>query len=82
MKKQSGQMSLEMVLIMIVFAAAVLYISNTMRKGQYLQNLVQGPWSYLAGMIENGNWAPVSEARSNHPNQSQRFVSYKGDAVL
>lgn len=79
MKKNSGQMTVEAVVILSVLASVTFAGSRALRSKQILSSLVQEPWSYVAGMIENGYWAPPERGRGKHPNHITRHGSPQGD---
>lgn len=78
--RNSGQITVEAVLILSLFASIIFAGSRALRDGQILSSLVESPWSYVAGMIENGIWAPVELGRGQHPNHITRHGSPSGDA--
>ena len=77
--RQSGQITVEAVLILTLLFSTVFAGTRLIRDQQLLSRLVQGPWLYLAGMIENGYWAPAEMGRAKHPNHASRHGSPEGD---
>ena len=78
MKNQKGQMTLEAVLIVTFLVTLTVFISNQIQSRQFLQSLVERPWTFLQGMIENGVWAPTQESKQLHPNDLLGHGSPRG----
>ena len=75
-RNQSGQMTVEMVLITVALFGIVQLVSNTFNGEQYVRELVQSPWTRsISGMIENGVWGSPRETRAFHPNNKRRHAS-------
>lgn len=74
-----GQMTIEMLLIMAIFLSASILLTQQARSRGMLAGLVEGPWSRVQGMIENGVWKPVAESKDVHPNGFGRHISVDGD---
>lgn len=74
-----GQITVEAVLILSIFISVAMAGTQLMRDQQFLTRLVEGPWQYMSGMIENGYWAPPQLGRTKHPNQANRHGSPEGD---
>lgn len=73
LKSESGQMTVEMVLLAIVALTFALVTSNFFRQQKVLATLVSGPWSHLKTMNEYGVWAKSpQQAVSMHPNAQDR----------
>lgn len=79
-KHNSGQLTLEAVLILTIFVSVILAGSRTLRDKKILSSLVESPWAYVSGMIENGMWMPPAQGRAKHPNHITRHGSPRGDA--
>lgn len=79
-KKNAGQITIEAVLILTIFVSLMYTVSRVMQDGQILSKLVERPWGYVSGMIENSIWAPPAAGKTNHPNQISRHGSPQGDA--
>lgn len=75
LRNEKGQMIIEMVLMMTVLLGAATFISSQFRETNFIAQLVSGPWKNLAGMIQNGVWAPPSEGMTKHPTYSNRLNS-------
>lgn len=71
-----GQFVIEAVLLMTVTMAIVMWSSKKLREDRFIANLIGGPWEKVSGMIEAGVWEPPSKARSLHPNQKQRSITF------
>jgi hypothetical protein len=78
MSHQSGQLTVEAVLILTIVASVMFAGSRALRDNNILSSLVENPWSYVAGMIENGIWSPPERGRSQHPNHITRHGSPQG----
>ena len=79
---QSGQMLVEMLLLMTVLFGLTFAISAYFKNDEVFSKLISGPWQNLSGMIQNGVWAPPATAMKNHPNHHSRHVSVKGMSAL
>ena len=79
MKNNSGQLTVEAVVILSVLVSVMFAGSRALREKRILASLVQQPWSYVAGMIENGMWQPTAQGRNKHPNHITRHGSPQGD---
>lgn len=80
-KNESGQMTLEMVLVAIMFISGALFVGNYMNQAKFMQAFTQGPWELLQGMTQSGVWAPPVRARENHPNMFKRVGTVDADKV-
>ena len=74
-------MTIEAVLILTLMVSLIFAITRTIKQKQYLTKLVEKPWSYIAGMVENAYWSPVDDGRRYHPNQISRHGSPEGDLL-
>ena len=77
---QSGQMTVEAILIITLLLSITMATTKMIQDEGYLARLVEGPWQHLAGMMENGIWAPPEAGRADHPNHLLRHGSPQGDA--
>lgn len=75
---QSGQMIVEYVLLTVIVVGVALFISTQFRDNELLGEIVEKPWQSLAGMIQNGSWAPPSDSMQLHPNYRGRTTSVRG----
>ncbi len=79
LQSKSGQITVEAVLVLTIFASIMYAGSRALRENNILSSLVENPWSYVAGMIENGIWAPPAQGQGAHPNHITRHGSPQGD---
>lgn len=79
--KQKGQVTTELVLMIVVMFAVTLTVSTAFRNNEFLASLVSGPWNSLSGMIQNGVWGDPIETMKKHPNQFRRVSTVRGDPV-
>ncbi len=79
MKNNSGQLTIEAVVILSVLVSVMFAGTRALREKRVLASLVQQPWSYVAGMIENGMWMPPEAGKGSHPNHITRHGSPSGD---
>ena len=78
---EKGQATIEAILIVTVLLTTSLAVMNQIRQRQILPSLVEKPWAYISGMIENGVWAPPERGAVNHPNHLQRHATPRGDTL-
>lgn len=82
LKNSKGQMTVELVLLAVIFTALALLIGRFFEGNQLVASVVQSPWRLqLAGMIENGVWGEAEATRNSHPNLLSRHSSLKGDSL-
>jgi hypothetical protein len=67
-REERGQVLIEMILMIALFLGVAYFISSQFRDNNLLAQVVEAPWKYLAGMMENGVWKPADEGRELHPN--------------
>ena len=79
LKEQSGQMIVESVLIMTMLVGFAYLITSSLRGNEVVSRLVSGPWTNLAGIIQNGAWAPPQASMARHPSDFNNKISLKGD---
>ena len=70
---------METVIILVVLVSVGLGVRTFLRDQNIFQSMVQGPWSPLRGMIENGVWRRHTVAPQFHPSQFTRYQSVQGD---
>lgn len=80
-RAEKGQMTIEMILIMIILTSVAITFTKAARDNAYLASMVEGPWVYLQGMIEDGVWAKAGGSKSSHPNLVDRHASHRGDPI-
>lgn len=78
--KQRGQITVELVLISVIFIAVAMAVSNSFRRNDSLGNLVEGPWAYIDGMARHGSWGTARQTRLVDPNFMPRRASMDGEA--
>lgn len=79
LKNQKGQAVTEAVLLMVLFMGVTLLVANFMKDEEVLKRLVQSPFQHIAGMLQNGVWAPHQTSAAIHPNSHGRHVSIIGE---
>jgi len=77
---RAGQSTVEMVLLVWALFFVTILIFKTLRNQGVVSQLVDGPWSVMAGMIENGVWGSPAKTKIVHPNYLRRHISMKGEA--
>ncbi|OQW51136.1 MAG: hypothetical protein A4S09_10570 [Proteobacteria bacterium SG_bin7] len=79
---QSGQMTIEMVMIAAMTMMIVTFVSKKFEEEQILQGLSLNPWnSFIVGMIENGVWGSADQTAVSHPHAFSRHSSREGERV-
>lgn len=81
MNNQRGQASIEMVLMVALVVMVALAVSKGLRDNEFFANLVSGPWTSVAGLIQNGVWGSPEATMAKHPNQFLRVSTVEGDPV-
>ncbi len=79
LSNQTGQMTIEMLLIAIMLLSFVLAVSKVFQEKNLLASVVEGPQAYIKGMAENGVWKAGKAANGEHPNLHHRHISLQGD---
>ena len=79
LKEQGGQMIVESVLIMTMLVGFAFFISSYFRSNEIVAKLISSPWTNLAGVIQNGTWAPATQNMRLHPSDMDRRISLEGD---
>lgn len=77
---ENGQMTIEMMLIIICLLGIGLTLSQRAQSEGWMKALVSGPWKPLQAMIENGVWT-TADSNSLHPHHRSRHGSYEADPV-
>lgn len=78
LRKQSGQIFIEAVLLAVVMAGLMALIVRQLQEQNFLQKISLEPWQNLKGMIECGVWQPCgvdSPAPGLHPSTPERMLS-------
>ena len=81
LRSQSGQMIIESILIMAILLGVTTMTTRYLRDNETIAQLITGPWDMLAGMIQNGVWAPQDKAKVLHPNFQGRGASLQGSSA-
>lgn len=76
---QSGQAVTEAVLILVLLFGFTFAVASYFRNEEVLRRLIQGPFAYMAGMLQNGVWAPPDKGAESHPSGHFRHVVIQGD---
>jgi hypothetical protein len=76
---QGGQLILEAVLIIVMLTAFTGMTIRYFKDNELLKSLISGPWQNLAGMLQNGVWAPPATGAAIHPNSHNRGVVITGE---
>ena len=77
--RQGGQLVVEAVLILVMLMGFAVLAGNYFKDQEILRQLVTGPWQSLAGMLQNGVWAPPKTGAAVHPNGHVRHMVIVGD---
>lgn len=77
--KQAGQATMEGVLLTVLVVAVAGSVSSYARSEGLLAKIVEGPWSPMRGMIENGVWVRYNDSKTLHPNHRARHQSRQGE---
>lgn len=80
-RSQSGQMTIEAILIMTILTAVSISLSRYFQNQGLLADVVEGPWKPIQGMIEDGVWASGDKAKSQHPSHFSRHSSNAGEDI-
>lgn len=76
---QSGQMIIEAVLIIALLFAFTAIVASFFRNEEVFKRLITGPWTNLAGMLQNGVWQPPEDGAVAHPSGHGRHVVIQGE---
>ena len=79
LRSQGGQMITESILILVMLTSFTFLVANYFKKQEVMKQLISGPWANLAGMIQNGVWAPVQAGAAVHPNSHNRHIAIQGE---
>jgi len=77
---EDGQMTIEMMLILIALLGLSLALSRKAQNEGWMKAFVSGPWKPVQAMIENGVWT-TADSKTLHPHHRNRHGSYDGDGV-
>ncbi len=76
---QRGQAITEAVLILVMLMGFTLLTATFLKEQEVLKRLIQTPFQHLAGMLQNGIWAPPTASSISHPNAHYRHITIIGD---
>jgi hypothetical protein len=76
---QKGQAVTEAVLILVLLFGFTFAVANYFRNEEVLKKLVKGPFSYMAGMLQNGVWLPADKGAVSHPSGHIRHIVIDGE---
>lgn len=79
LKNQSGQFVVESILIMVILLGITMTIAAAFKQQNLLAGIIKAPWQNMAGMIQNGTWAPPAASMALHPSQHNRHRSLRGE---
>lgn len=77
---RSGQIAIEMVLMIALVVGFATFVSSEFKSRGLIAGMISGPWKNLAGMIQNGVWGPSQETMELHPNSFRRVITPDGEA--
>ncbi len=78
----NGQMTIEMVLLVVALFGVMAGVSQYMNSSGYFKNFVERPADRMRGMIESGVWMPSATAKTYHPNLFNRRQTTSVDPSL
>jgi len=78
-RAQSGQAVTEAILLLVLLFGFTYMIATQFRNQEFVRQMVSGPWQNLAGVLQNGVWAPVNVGAAMHPNAHSRHITIEGD---
>ena len=76
---ERGQMTIEIMLLMAVFLMVGLSVQQTAIQKGWVKGMIEGPWTRIQGMIEDGVWMNAGASKAYHPSLISRKGSLKGD---
>ncbi len=79
LRSQSGQMITEAILILVLLFGVTLLTARYFKDKEVFRTLISGPWVALAGMLQNGVWAPPNVGAAIHPNAHNRHIAIVGE---
>ena len=80
-KKQSGQMTVEMVLILLVLVGLFQFALTKFDNFKPLAQFAGEPWQVISGMMEFGIWEnPANISLDKHPTHWKRIFNMEGDS--
>jgi hypothetical protein len=79
--QQSGQAITEAILILVLLLGFTFTVANYFKGQELLKQLVTGPFASLAGVFQNGVWAPPDKGAASHPTNHSRHIGVEGEPV-
>ena len=77
---QSGQITVEMVLILFVFVGMTQFVISEFDRFKPLVKFVGEPWKVVSGMMEFGIWKnPGDISIDKHPSHWNRMYGMQGE---
>lgn len=72
-------MTIEMLCLITIFLIIGLTVQQAAVQQGWLKNLIEGPWTRVQGIIENGVWINPDAGRAKHPSIRGRHGSLIGE---
>jgi hypothetical protein len=79
LRSQGGQMITEAILLLVALMAVTFAVANYFKNEEVLRQIITGPWQNIAGMLQNGVWAPPAVGALAHPNGHGRHIVITGE---
>ena len=79
LRNQNGQQIVEAVLLIVVFVGFATLVASFFNKNEILKELIGGPFQNLAGVMQNGVWAPRAKGAARHPTMHWRHLVVQGE---
>lgn len=76
-----GQAITEAVLILVIFLGFTFAVASYFKDQEVLKRLITGPFTQLAGLLQNGVWAPAETGAALHPTAHGRHMVVVGEGV-
>lgn len=81
LRSQKGQAVTEAILILVMMMGFTLLVARFLKNEEVLKKLVQSPFQHLAGLLQNGVWAPPPTSSLIHPNSHDRHITVQGESA-
>jgi hypothetical protein len=79
MNRESGQMTIEMILILSMLLGFSFLVANEFKQNELFAGVISKPWQSIAGLLENGQWAPPEQSRDRHPGSLKAHNTVQGE---
>lgn len=79
LKKQDGQSTVEMVLLLTMLVGFAGLVSSAFRQNQYFSQMVSAPWRSFSGLVQNGVWGEPNATSLQHPSVFGRISTPEPD---